>query len=487
MILAGRHLLRFDSRSNWPVCSSGALDAFDVTAAILRRRASQQAFNGLRFQMETVPLIRWMSEPTEPGERQERAYRVLCGQITRYAKFLLEDAGRDRDALQGVHAVRRWGERLREIAKQDGIEHLQRELGRRELFDKYFPKSGYPMFSMYSELGSHPGAFGNLLFSLRPESREINYDLGQALVARAFWSSAALVFLWQTCEAIAKALGWDDWLREVVPIFNAAGPLMSETARRRNALMYKLRISTRKLDQRVQHRRVLRRQPETLEEIVVEQHPVVRECSRMSLEGRNREGRRVSKLSREGPCIRGQRSSLEGIPPFRLGRYHAQFLSRAESEPTVVLRRAEQDDQRHARSVSGGQECVHQGAPDARTLMIRKYADRPHGNNVIGRNSCVARRNVADHPAVGQCRERKRGDHVARLPQRLEQADLRGERTRALRPPKPRPPKRLGVDVPNRLVIVGLLLSNDHPAHPHTTRDPSPVRAFVNVPGSPVS
>jgi hypothetical protein len=215
----------------------GALDAFDVTAAILRRRASQQAFNGLRFQMETVPLIRWMSEPTEPGERQERAYRVLCGQITRYAKFLMEDAGRDRDALQGVHAVRRWGERLREIAKQDGIEHLQRELGRRELFDKYFPKSGYPIFSMYSELGSHPGAFGNLLFSLRPESREINYDLGQALVARAFWSSAALVFLWQTCEAIAKALGWDDWLREVVPIFNGAGPLMSETARRRNALM----------------------------------------------------------------------------------------------------------------------------------------------------------------------------------------------------------------------------------------------------------
>jgi hypothetical protein len=124
----------------------GAIDVFDVTAAILRRRASQQAFNGLRFQMETVPLIRWMSEPTEPGERQERAYRVLCGQITRYAKFLMEDAGRDRDALQGVHAVRRWGERLREIAKQDGIEHLQRELGRRELFDKYFPKSGYPIF-----------------------------------------------------------------------------------------------------------------------------------------------------------------------------------------------------------------------------------------------------------------------------------------------------------------------------------------------------
>ena len=37
-----------------------------------------------------------------------------------------------------------------------------------------------------------------------------------------------------------------------------------------------------------------------------------------------------------------------------------------------------------------------------------------------------------------------------------------GTRTRVLRRPKPRPPKSLGVDVPNRLVIVGLLRPNDH-------------------------
>jgi hypothetical protein len=215
----------------------GAIDAFDVTTEILRRRASQQAFNGLRFQMETVPLIHWMTEPTEPHERQECACRVLCGQINRYAKFLMEDAGRNRDALQGVHAVRRWGERLREIAKQDGIERLHQGPGRRELLDRYAQKGSCPTFSMFSELGAHPGAFGNLLFSLRPESQEINYALGQALVARAFWCSAALVFLWQTCEAMAKAPGWDDWLKEVAPVFNGAGPLMLEAARRRNALM----------------------------------------------------------------------------------------------------------------------------------------------------------------------------------------------------------------------------------------------------------
>jgi hypothetical protein len=214
----------------------GALDAFDVTTGILRRRASQQAFNGLRFQMETVALIRWMTEPTEPDQRQERAYRVLCGQITRYARFLIRDAGRDREALQGVRVLKRWGERLREIAKQDGIEHLKQELGRPELLNRYAPRIGHPTFSMFSELGAHPSALGNLLFSLQAGSSEINCG-GQAVVARAFWCSAAVVFLWQTCAAIGEALGWDDWLTEVVPIFNGADPLISEAARRRNALM----------------------------------------------------------------------------------------------------------------------------------------------------------------------------------------------------------------------------------------------------------
>ncbi len=89
---------------------------------------------------------------------------------------------------------------------------------------------------MFSELGAHPSALGNLLFSLQAGSREVTY-VSQAVVARAFWCSAAVEFLWQTCEAVAKALGWDDWLKEVVPIFNEAGPLMSEAVHRRNALM----------------------------------------------------------------------------------------------------------------------------------------------------------------------------------------------------------------------------------------------------------
>jgi hypothetical protein len=44
----------------------GALDAYDVVASLLRFRPSQQAFGGLRFQMESVAVIRWLVESDDP-------------------------------------------------------------------------------------------------------------------------------------------------------------------------------------------------------------------------------------------------------------------------------------------------------------------------------------------------------------------------------------------------------------------------------------
>ncbi len=92
---------------------------------------------------------------------------------------------------------------------------------------------------------------------------------------------------------------------------------------------------------------------------------------------------------------------MEGISPFRLRSYHAQLLGRTEPEAGVVLRRAEQNDQRHVRRISSGEKRVYQGAPDACALMIRKGANRPDGDNWVGGDGRLARRDMADHPAVG--------------------------------------------------------------------------------------
>jgi hypothetical protein len=211
----------------------GALDAFEVTSNILLNRASQQAFNGLRFQLETLALIRWLVQPTGASERQARSYRVVYGQITRWAKLLKEDASRgavDSDVLDRVNA---WKERLQGLATEDGLT-LNVEPDRKYLFNNFVPESGYPTFSMYSELGAHPGAIGNTLFSLQLDSREIAYTLGEAYVDRGFWLSASVTHLWNTCESIAPSLGWDEWLgSDARPIFVKAAPLMNEVLGRR--------------------------------------------------------------------------------------------------------------------------------------------------------------------------------------------------------------------------------------------------------------
>ena len=211
----------------------GALDAHEVTSNVLRNRASQQAFNGLRFQLETLALVRWLVKPTNATERQSRSYRIVYGQITRWRKLLTEDVARGADETDVVDRVNAWRERLRELAAEDNIT-LNVAPDRKYLFNNYVPESGYPTFSMYSELGAHPGAIGNTLFSMDLDSRNIAYTLGEAYVDRAFWLSASVVHLWNTCEIVAPILAWEDWLRDAAtPLYVAAAPVMKEILDRR--------------------------------------------------------------------------------------------------------------------------------------------------------------------------------------------------------------------------------------------------------------
>jgi len=145
-------------------------------------------------------------EPSEARERQGRAYRVLWGQISRWAKLLKEDVGGELGAAEIIGPVEVLQDRARELAREDGIQRLKSEPDTRYLLTEYGPAGGYPTFSMFSELGSHPGAIGNILFSIRPESRTIDYRLDAAPVDRAFWSAVAIVHLWQTCDTVSRFL-----------------------------------------------------------------------------------------------------------------------------------------------------------------------------------------------------------------------------------------------------------------------------------------
>ena len=182
----------------------GALDAYDVVASLLRARASQQAFSALRYQMESVAAIRWLVEPNDPKEMQHRAYSFLCGQLSRSGKFMLKDAGRDRDALDVVRRARESGRRLRDIATQDGFPSLKEAPQRKDLIPRYLDERAKPRFDMLSEFGSHPGLIGLTLFAVQPETTELKHDLHGGHVARAFWIAVAIWQLWDTCEAVSR-------------------------------------------------------------------------------------------------------------------------------------------------------------------------------------------------------------------------------------------------------------------------------------------
>ena len=215
------------------VLSVGALDAYDVVASLLHARASQQAFGALRYQMESVAVIRWLVEPDDQRERQHRAYRFLCGQLTRYGKFTLKDAGRDREALSVVRSIRHSGRKLREIASQDGFPSLKAAPDRAVLWSRCMDERAKPRFDMLSELGSHPGLTGLTLFAVEPDSSNLEHDLQGGHVQRAFWIAAAIWQLREACEAVSRGMDWAAWLStELLPRYEAVGPFIEETIRR---------------------------------------------------------------------------------------------------------------------------------------------------------------------------------------------------------------------------------------------------------------
>lgn len=215
----------------------GVVDACDATTGLLAIRASQQAFGMIRFQAESVALIRWMTEPKDERERRKRAYRIANGQLRRWRGVLELDASKGpKEAHEAPKRVAALEKELAELAAEDGFSGRLREApGRRYLFDKHLKEGGYEAFGMYSELGSHPGSAGNLVFALdEATGGHISFRLGRAFRQRAFWTGTSLMFLLLAAREVAVALGWEEWLKESIsPLVKSAEPYLKEAAERK--------------------------------------------------------------------------------------------------------------------------------------------------------------------------------------------------------------------------------------------------------------
>jgi hypothetical protein len=122
---------------------------------------------------------------------------------------------------------------LRQIARDDRVQNVKESPDRRYLFNKYLKPTGYEVFSVLSELGSHAGFFHAVLFHLDPDSKQMDVNYGGGLVERAMWIASGFEFFGYTTDEVGKAFGWDDWLRDtVLPIVQRAAPSMRDVRAR---------------------------------------------------------------------------------------------------------------------------------------------------------------------------------------------------------------------------------------------------------------
>jgi hypothetical protein len=159
-----------------------AVDAFDVASSALGLRASSVGIGAVRFLAECHVQVRFLVEVTG-SERQKRAHRLIQSGIDRVRKLGGPRlTGREADDAEN---------RLAQIAREDGVQHVRAAPGREHLF-KTYTKPGYVFFATLSELGSHPGFLHLVPFFTDPETRMINVNLsGAPWIALCGWRSGS--------------------------------------------------------------------------------------------------------------------------------------------------------------------------------------------------------------------------------------------------------------------------------------------------------
>lgn len=204
-------------------------DAFDVAATSLRARTSAVGIGAIRFLAEGYVLIRWLAEPSNETERRKRAYRFALGCTIGTQGMLKHTADADPRTMRSLAESI---QRLQQIAKEDGIQHV-REAPKMDYLFKSYIAPGYVVFSSLSEIGSHPGLLQILVFYQDRRSRRIDVNLAGSHDERAAWLGAAYDFFGRSCDEIGKRFGWEEWLRETaVPLVREATPLMAEAKAR---------------------------------------------------------------------------------------------------------------------------------------------------------------------------------------------------------------------------------------------------------------
>jgi hypothetical protein len=218
-----------------PAMFAEASDAFGLAVAGLDDQASAASLGVVGRLAETQARARWLLEPSDAGQRRERAYALADEAISRVTELsgrVWEADGGDRADLAGEIADRggTMAARLAELRVADGLGAV-RVPKRRKLLQAYVPE-GVELFALMSAADSHPAATASGLFYTEPGTGDALRGFRRQHLTRGYWLAQAITLYADVCTVSGSVMGRPDWEESVATAAAGFRPLCEEAGRR---------------------------------------------------------------------------------------------------------------------------------------------------------------------------------------------------------------------------------------------------------------
>jgi hypothetical protein len=218
-----------------PAMFAEASDAFSLVVTGLDDHASPATLAAVGRLAEALARTRWLLEPSDARQRQERGYALAAAAIVRLRAISdrAEQAGdTDHAGLAGEMADRAvtMESRLAELMAADGLQAV-RVPKRGKLLQEYLP-DGVELFALLSAADSHPAVTPSAVFYAEPGTGDALRDFQRLHLTRAYWLAQAIILYADMCEAVAPVLGRGDWAQTIAAARARFRPLCQEAGRR---------------------------------------------------------------------------------------------------------------------------------------------------------------------------------------------------------------------------------------------------------------
>jgi hypothetical protein len=218
-----------------PAMFAEASDAFSLAAAGLDDHASPAALAAVGRLAEALARTRWLLEPSDARQRQERGYALAGAAIARLRAISdrAEEAGdADHASLAGEIADRAatMDSRLAELIAADGLQAV-RVPKRVQLLREYLP-DGVELLALLSAADSRPAITPSALFYSEPGTGDALRDFQRLHLTRAYWLAQAITLYADMCQVAAPVLGRGDWEETIATAGSRFRPLCQEAGRR---------------------------------------------------------------------------------------------------------------------------------------------------------------------------------------------------------------------------------------------------------------